>query len=195
VFDHSHAVHVTELPRRLLVTGVQKGCRLYRVIPEVRYQAQEQRRESVRNPGDSREKLGRAFGGTKSRSRTTVIRKGTSRRPFIIWSTRLWRDSPQMYEFGTLEIVLLFASLFAVCLRRLPASIPKRVGKLPLQLHMAHCKKSQILTKRILPSEEITKRPVVTRWFQLDIRAVADASTKQQAKSQQETKPRCSCWR
>ncbi len=93
MLDHSHAVNVAELPRRLLVTGVRKGCRLYRVIPEARYRALEQRREPVRNLGNSGEKLGRAFGDTKSRSRTTVIRKGTSRRHFTIWSKWLCSNS------------------------------------------------------------------------------------------------------
>jgi len=46
-----------------------------------------------------------------------------------------------------------------------PASIPKRVGKLTLQLHMAHGKNSHVLTTRD------KQTPCRSSWFQLDIRA------------------------
>ena len=60
---------------------------------DTRYKARKQRRESVRNPGDSGEKFGRGFGGTKCLSGTTVIPIGIARPRFTIWSKRLWANS------------------------------------------------------------------------------------------------------
>ena len=60
---------------------------------DTRYKARKQRRESVRNPGDSGEKFGRGFGGTKCLSGTTVIPIGIARPRFTIWSKWLLANS------------------------------------------------------------------------------------------------------
>ena len=88
----------------------------------------------------------------------------------------------------TAELVLLFACAVLESGKRLRS----RNALATTAVAYGARQEAAVLTKRTLPSEEVLKRLIVIRWFQLDIRAVADASTKQQAKSQQESTPRCS---
>ena len=86
------------------------------------------------------------------------------------------------------ELVLLFACAVLESGKRLRS----RNALATTAVAYGARQEAAVLTKGTLPSEEVLKRLIVIRWFQLDIRAVADASTKQQAKSQQESTRRCS---